>query len=119
MVNVQLHCPSTKKTVEDFFITPFQSLEQVLPSVRLALNIKYAAIYTIEAKPITEPSTLQEDQRVLVAASASEIMLPDSPSEWVLYDGEEGDDVDMGVECYGLQWVVSIRCSFFISKKCH
>ncbi|KAI4925576.1 hypothetical protein J4E85_007455 [Alternaria conjuncta] len=105
MVNVQLHCPSTKKTVEDFFVTPFQTLEQVLPSVRLALDIKYAAIYTTEAKRITEPSTLQENQRVLVAASAKEVMLPDAPSEWVLYDGEEGDDVDMSVECYGLEWV--------------
>ena len=119
MVNVQLYCPSTKKTVEGFFVTPFQTLEQVLPSVRLALNLKYAAIYTIEAKPITEPSTLQEDQRVLVAASASETMLPDSPSEWVLYDGEEGDDVGMNVECYGLEWIVSIRCYFSISKKRH
>ncbi|KAI4656732.1 uncharacterized protein J4E78_006623 [Alternaria triticimaculans] len=105
MVNVQLYCPSTKKTVEEFFVSPFTTLEQFLPSVRLALNLKYAAIYTTEAKPITEPSTLQEDQRVLVAASATEVMLPHSPSEWVLYDGEEGDDVDPNVECYGLGWV--------------
>jgi len=109
MVNVQLHCPSTKKTVEDFFITPFQSLEQVLPSVRLAFDIKYAALYTTEAKRIMDSSTLREDQRVLVAASASETMLPDSPSEWVLYDGEEGDDVDPYVECFGLPWDVSIH----------
>jgi len=109
MVNVQLHCPSTKKTVEDFFITPFQSLEQVLPSVRLAFDIKYAALYTTKAKRIMDSSTLREDQRVLVAASASETMLPDSPSEWVLYDGEEGDDVDPYVECFGLPWDVSIH----------
>ncbi|KAI4950107.1 hypothetical protein J4E91_004763 [Alternaria rosae] len=104
MVRVQLHCPSTKKTVDDFVVSPFTTLEQVLPSVRLALDLKYAAIYTTEAKPITEPSNLQEDQRVLVAASATEIILPDSPSESVLYDGEEGDDVDPDVECYGLGW---------------
>ena len=117
MVNVQLHCPSTKKTVEDFYITPFQTLEQVLPSVRLALNLKYAKIYTTDAKPITEPSTLQEDQRVLVAASATEVMLPDSPSEWVLYDGEEGDDVDVNVDCYGLGWEVSIHRSLSTTKQ--
>lgn len=109
MVRVQLHCPSTKKIVEDFIVTSFQTLEQILPSVRLALDIKYAAIYTTEAKPINDPSTLQEDQWILVAASTTEVMLPDAPCEWVLYDGEEGDDVDPDVEGFGLPWDVRIH----------
>jgi hypothetical protein len=36
-------------------------------------------------------------------------MLPDAPPEWVLYDGEEGDDVDPDIEGYGQEWDVSIH----------
>lgn len=109
MGRVQLYCPSTKKTVDGFVIGAFQNLEQVLQGVRLALDIKYAALYTIEAKPINGPSTLEDDERLLIAASEEETMLPDAPSEWVLYDGEEGDDVDPDIEGYGQEWDVSIR----------
>ena len=109
MGRVQLYCPSTKKTVDGFVIGAFQNLEQVLQGVRLALDIKYAALYTIEAKPINERSTLEDDERLLIAASEEETMLPDAPPEWVLYDGEEGDDVDPDIEGYGQEWDVSIR----------
>lgn len=109
MGRIQLYCPSLKKTVDGFVIGAYQNLDQVLQGVRLALGIKYAALYTIDAKPINKPSTLQEDQRVLVAATEKETMLPDAPLEWVLYDGEEGDDVDPDTEGYGQEWDVSIH----------
>jgi hypothetical protein len=109
MGRIQLYCPSTKKTVDGFVIGAFQNLEQVLQGVRLALDIKYAALYTVEAKPINEPSTLEDDERVLVATSAKETMLPDAPPEWVLYDGEEGDNVNPDTDSYGQEWDVSIR----------
>jgi hypothetical protein len=120
MVRIQLHCPSTNKTVDGFIIGgAFPKLDQILPGVRIALDIKYAALYTTEAKPMNEPSSLQDDQRVLVAASADEIMLPDSPREWVLYDGEEGDDVDPDAESYGIGWEVSIQWSLYLTKGRH
>ncbi|KAI5371543.1 hypothetical protein J4E82_009780 [Alternaria postmessia] len=101
MGQVQLYCPSKKKTVDNFVFGAFQNLDQVLQGVRLALDIKYAALYTVEARPIYEPSALEDDQRILVAASAEETMLPDAPPGWVLYHGEEGDDVDPDTEGYG------------------
>ncbi|KAL1801470.1 hypothetical protein ACET3X_001812 [Alternaria dauci] len=104
MGQVQLYCPSTRKTVDKFIIGAFQNLDQVLQGVRLALDLKYAALYTIEAKPIYEPSALEDDERILVAASAEETMLPDAPPEWILYHGEEGDDVDPDTEGYGQEW---------------
>ncbi|KAG9188982.1 hypothetical protein G6011_05850 [Alternaria panax] len=104
MGQVKLYFPSTKKTVDNFIIGAFQNLDQVLQGVRLALGIKYAALYTTDAKPIYEPGSLDNDDRVLVAASAKETMLPDAPPEWVLYDGEEGDDVDPNTEGYGQEW---------------
>ncbi|RMZ74627.1 hypothetical protein GMOD_00003688 [Pyrenophora seminiperda CCB06] len=99
-----LYCPSKKKTVNDFVIGAYQLPEQVLQGVRLALNIKYAALYTVNAKAIGDPHSLQEDQRVLVAAHATEKMLPDAPYGFVLYDGEEGGDVDPDTEGYGQAW---------------
>ncbi|CAN9083597.1 unnamed protein product [Alternaria alternata] len=104
MGQVQLYCPSKKKTVDNFVFGAFQNLDQVLQGVRLALDIKYAALYTVEARPIYEPSALEDDQRILVAASAEETMLPDAPPGWVLYHGEEGDDVDPDTEGYGQEW---------------
>jgi hypothetical protein len=56
MGQVQLYCPSKKKTVDNFVFGAFQNLDQVLQGVRLALDIKYAALYTVEARPIYEPS---------------------------------------------------------------
>lgn len=96
-----------KETVDNFVFGAFQNLDQVLQGVRLALDIKYAALYTVEARPIYEPSALEDDQRILVAASAEETMLPDAPPGWVLYHGEEGDDVDPDTEGYGQEWGVS------------
>ncbi|CAN9090202.1 unnamed protein product [Alternaria alternata] len=104
MGQVQLYCPSKKKTVDNFVFGAFQNLDQVLQGVRLALDIKYAALYTVEARPIYEPSALEDDQRILVAASAEVTMLPDAPPGWVLYHGEEGDDVDPDTEGYGQEW---------------
>lgn len=107
MGQVQLYCPSKKKTIDNFVFGAFQNLDQVLQGVRLALDIKYTALYTVEARPIYEPSALEEDQRILVAASAEETMLPDAPPGWVLYHGEEDDDVDPDTEGYGQEWDVS------------
>ncbi|USP81580.1 uncharacterized protein yc1106_08854 [Curvularia clavata] len=104
MGRVQLYCPSTNKTIDDFVIGAYQSPGQVLQGVRLALDIKHAALYTIEAKPISDPHSLQEDQRVLVATSKDEIMLPDAPYGYVRYDGEEMGDIDPDLEGYGLDW---------------
>ncbi|XP_014557642.1 hypothetical protein COCVIDRAFT_96668 [Bipolaris victoriae FI3] len=105
MCRVQLHCPSTSKTIDNFVIGAYQKPEQVLQGVRLALDLKFAALYTIDAKPISDPSkTLQDDERVLVAASATETMLPDAAYGYAMYAGEEGEDVDIDVEGYGMDW---------------
>ena len=109
MRRIRLYCPSTKRTIDGFVVSAFQTLDQVLQGVRLALDIKYAALYTIEAKPINEPSALQEDQRVLVAMTEKEVMLPDAPPDWVLYDGEEGDDFNPDIDGFGQDWDVSIH----------
>jgi hypothetical protein len=106
MGRVQLYCPSNKKTVDGFVIGVYQKPEQVLQGVRLALDIKYAALYTIEAKHVTDPHTLQEDERVLVAASRDETMLPDALGGYILYDGEEREDVNPDIEGYGQDWEV-------------
>lgn len=110
MGRVQLYCPSNKKTVDGFVIGAYQKPEQVLQGVRLALDIKYAALYTVGAKQVGDPHSLQEDQRVLVAASQTEKMLPDAPYGCVMYDGEEGEEVDPDVEGYGQEWDVSLCC---------
>jgi hypothetical protein len=109
MGRIQLYCPSTKRTIDGFVVGAFQTLDQVLQGVRLALDIKYAALYTVDAKPINEPSTLQDDQRVLVAITEKEVMLPDALPDWVLYDGEEGDDVNPDMDGFGQEWDVSIQ----------
>lgn len=107
MCRVQLHCPSTSKTLDNFVIGAYQKPEQVLQGVRLALDLKFAALYTVDAKPISDPSkTLQDDERVLVATSATEIMLPDAAYGYAMYAGEEGEDVDIDVEGYGMDWQV-------------
>jgi hypothetical protein len=107
MGRIQLHCPTNKKTIDGFVIGAYQTPEQVLQGVRLALGIKYAALYTVEAKHVTDPQALQEDQLVLVATTEAEKMLPDAPYGYVLYDGEEGEGIDPDVEGYGQEWEVS------------
>lgn len=101
---IQLHCPSRKRTIDNFVISPFQSNDQILQGIRIALQIPYAGLYTVDAKAITKFDSLQEDQRVLVAAAADERMLPDSPPDFVLYDGQEGDDIDPDLDGYGQSW---------------
>ncbi|KAF1845512.1 uncharacterized protein K460DRAFT_416765 [Cucurbitaria berberidis CBS 394.84] len=101
---VQLHCPSSKKTVDNFVISPFQMHEQVLQGIRLRLGINHAALYTVDAKHITNLESLQDDQRILVAATPSEHMLPDAPPDFVLYDGEEGEDVNPEIDGFGQPW---------------
>lgn len=105
---VQLHCPSTNATVDNFVITPYQAFDQVIQGVRLAFESKHAALYTVDAKCIVSVETIHDDQRILVAVSRSERILPDAPPSYVLYDGEEGDDVDPNVEGFGQPWEVSI-----------
>jgi hypothetical protein len=94
MPNVQLHCPSTKQTIDVHVIGAHQTPAAVVKAVQLALGLKYAALYTPEAKPIADPKTLDEGSRVLVAAGEDEKMLPDAAPGWVRYEGEEGADVD-------------------------
>lgn len=106
---IQLYCPSNRTTVDDFVIAPYATNEQVLQGVRLAVGIKYAALYNTDAKAITDVHSLQENNRVLVAASPEEQMLPDAPLGFVLYSGEEGDDVDLDVEGAGQPWEVRQR----------
>ncbi|KAH7068634.1 hypothetical protein FB567DRAFT_634340 [Paraphoma chrysanthemicola] len=101
---IQLHCPSTKATVDTFIISPYHSPEQTYKAIRLALAIPHASLYTIEAVPITKLDAIQDGQRVLVAAAPQEHMLPDSPPEYEFYTGEEADDVDPDLEGYGLEW---------------
>lgn len=101
---IQLHCPSRKRTIDNFVISPFQSNDQILQGIRIALQISYAGLYTVDAKAITKLDSLQQDQRVLVAATQDERMLPDSPPDFVFYDGQEGDDVDPDLDGYGQSW---------------
>jgi hypothetical protein len=101
---VQLHCPSLKRTVDNYVVSPFQSNDQVFQSIRVALQIPHVTLYTVDAKPLTKLDTIQEGQRILVAAATSERMLPDSPYEYEYYDGQEGDDVDPDSEGYGQSW---------------
>ncbi|KAH7396510.1 hypothetical protein DE146DRAFT_39868 [Phaeosphaeria sp. MPI-PUGE-AT-0046c] len=101
---IQLHCPSRKRTIDNFVISPFQSNDQILQGIRIALQVPYAVLYTVDAKAITKLDGLQEDQRVLVAATANERMLPDSPPDFVFYDGQEGDDIDPDFDGYGQSW---------------
>jgi hypothetical protein len=108
MPKVQLHCPSTKKTVDGFFIGDQSTPTAVIQAVRIELSINYAALFTSETKPIADPKTLEDGSRVLVAASQGEKMLPDAPSAWVFYDGEEAEDIHPDSDVYGLEWEVSI-----------
>jgi hypothetical protein len=100
---VHLHCPSINRTVANFVISPFQSNDQILQGVRLALQIPHATLYTAEAKLIKLDS-IQEDQRILVAATPLEHMLPDSPIEFEFYDGQESENVDPDLDGYGQIW---------------
>ncbi|KAI8935251.1 hypothetical protein NX059_007840 [Plenodomus lindquistii] len=95
---ISLYVPTTKLTVPQIVISPYQTIEQVLQGVRLAVNSKYAALYTVDARPIASVDVLEDEQRVLVAVSKSEVMLPDAVAGFVVYCGEEGDDVGVEVE---------------------
>jgi hypothetical protein len=101
--SIHLYCPSNKRTVSSFVITPFQSNDQVLKAIRLVFQIPNVTLYTTDAKPIKLDS-IQEDQRILVAASPTEIILPDSPPEFEFYEGQEGEDVDHDLDTYGEPW---------------
>tara|TARA_R110002003_G_scaffold878_13_gene21767 strand:- start:10878 stop:11765 length:888 start_codon:yes stop_codon:yes gene_type:complete len=101
---IQLHCPSTKRTVDAFVISPFQNNDQILQGIRLALGIPHASIYTVSAKPLTKLDSLQDSQRVLIAASPAERMLPDSPPEFEFYDGQDADDTDPDLDGYLQPW---------------
>jgi hypothetical protein len=101
---IHLHCPFNKRTVTNFVISPFQSNDQILQGVRLALQIPHATLYTVDAKHITKLDSIQEDQRILVAAAPQERMLPDSPVEFELYDGQEGKDMDPDLDSYCQSW---------------
>jgi hypothetical protein len=107
MPTVQLHCPSLNKTVDGHFIGAHQTPEAVRTAVRNKLGLTYAALFTTEAKPITDPKTLEEKSRVLVAARQDEKILPDAAQGWVLYNGEEGGNVDQDSEVYDQKWEVS------------
>jgi hypothetical protein len=101
----QLHCPSNRRTVDGFVVTPHQTNDRILQAVRLALGINYAALYTTEGKYITDLRNCQDGLRILVAATTEEEMLPDAPIGFVIYNGEEGDDLDPDTEGYGQEWV--------------
>jgi hypothetical protein len=51
---VQLHCPSLKRTVDNYVVSPFQSNDQVFQSIRVALKIPHVTLYTVDAKPLTK-----------------------------------------------------------------
>jgi hypothetical protein len=104
---VQLNCPSTKKTVDGFVIGAHQSPAAVVQAVRIELGLKYAALFTPEAKPIPDPKSLDEGSRILVAATEDEKMLPDAAPGWVMYEGEEVDDLHQDSGVYGQDWEVS------------
>ncbi|KAL5118542.1 hypothetical protein ACEQ8H_003557 [Pleosporales sp. CAS-2024a] len=86
---IHLHCPSTSTTVPNFIITPHQSPAQIYHSIRLALNIAHAVLYTTDARALTKLESIQDEQHILVAASHSEKMLPESPVEFEFYCGQE------------------------------
>lgn len=110
---VHLYCPTSKKSADNVVISPFHTIEQVLQGVRLAVSSKYAALYTVDAKPIASVEALEDDQRVLVAVTLAEVMLPDAQPGFVLYDGEEGHQVDPDVEGFGEAWEV---CTHLVSR---
>lgn len=89
---ITLHCPSRDLTIPTFVITPFQKQDQILKGIRLTLDIPFASLYTIDAKHIADPHNVQDGQRILVAASKDEEVLPDAPRGWEVYLGEEGAD---------------------------
>ncbi len=94
---ISLHCPSRNLTISAFVISPFQKLDQVLQGVRLALDIPYAAIYTVDAKRVTDPQSLDDGQRVLVAVDEDEEMLPDAQERGcVIYLGEDEEMWEVG-----------------------
>jgi hypothetical protein len=101
----QLYCPSNKRTVDGFVVTPHQTNDRILQAVRLALGINYAAIYTTEGKHITDLRNSQDGSRIFIAATSEEEMLPDAPVGFILYNGEEGTDADPDTEGYGQDWV--------------
>jgi hypothetical protein len=105
MKTIQVHCPSNDKT-ESFSIAPYQSQDQVLQSIRLQLNIPYAAVYDTQAKSIKDLQKCDTDQVVLVAAAANEDMQPYAPRNAIMYNGEEGEDVDDMIDGFGIDWEV-------------
>jgi hypothetical protein len=105
MKTIRVHCPSNDKT-ESFSIAPYQSQDQVLQSIRLQLNIPYAAVFDIQAKPIKDLQKCDADQVVLVAATANEDMQPYAPRNAIMYNGEESEAVDDMLDGYGMDWEV-------------
>ena len=108
-ITIQLHCPSTNKTASGFVISPFQTTDQILQGIRLCLGIPFAALYTVDAKHVSDPHSFDDEQRVLVAAHAEEKMLPDAPGGYVLYAGEERAKLNLDGEGEGDEqaWEVS------------
>ncbi|KAL6702910.1 hypothetical protein ACN47E_000811 [Coniothyrium glycines] len=104
MTKIQLHCPSSRATVDDFVISPYATNEHVLQGVRLAFNIKHAALYTTDARLVSDVHSIQEGERVLVAATSNELMLADAPPGIMFYNGEEGDDMDLDTESFDQNW---------------
>ena len=107
MPKVQLHCPSTKKTVDSFFIGDHLNPLDVVKAVRIALGLKYAALFNSDAKHIADPKSLENGSQILVAASEDEEMLPDAAPGSVIYEGEEKHDLQPDCDVYGVDWEVS------------
>jgi hypothetical protein len=101
---IQLYCPSNRRTVDGFVISPYQANDQVVQAARLALQIKHADLYTVDGKHITGVELIENEQRVLVAATPNEHMLPDAPSGFLQYNGEEAEDVNPDIDVFGQPW---------------
>jgi hypothetical protein len=110
MPTVKLYCPTTKQSSE-LLITAHQTPPSVALAVRNKLGLKYAALFDTEAKPIADPKTLEEGSRVLVAVSENDKILPDAAPGWVMYEGEEGEDLNQDCDIYGQDWKVSTLVS--------
>ncbi|KAH8725152.1 hypothetical protein GQ44DRAFT_239964 [Phaeosphaeriaceae sp. PMI808] len=101
---IELYCPSNGQKLEDFVISPFHTFDQVLGRISRSLKLKYVALYTDDAKPITKLSSIPEGERIIVAVTEEERILPDSKYEFEFYEGQEGEDVDPDLDCYLQPW---------------
>ncbi|KAG9189018.1 hypothetical protein G6011_05886 [Alternaria panax] len=99
-----LYCPSMDKIEKNFIILHLDKHDKVLYDIRLLLGIRYAAVYDIRARPISDLRYCASGQIVQVAASKDEIMKYYKPWNCIMYKGQDSADVDWMTDGVGLPW---------------